>query len=235
MLYRACEAFTDVDTVLSYPLCDLRVEDSAEIGEAIDAASDIVYTLTDGAITGTCTRTVRPVAVACSNPAFDREYGLDVIPMPVNLISINEVKIDGVVLVAGVDYVVLDGRMLGRRKRLSWPRSNDLNLDATEVGTSSIALSFGWLPDWLGVAATTEVAINLLSTDVGHRYLSGVTGGNVQGASVSIDRAAAAAAANGLPMLDRLIGVYAPHGGMPVGVYSADLDNGWRLVQVTTS
>lgn len=36
----------------------------------------------------------------------------------------------------------------------------------------------------------------------------------------------------GLPMLTKFLGVYAPLGGMAVGVWAPELENGWVLVEV---
>lgn len=84
--------------------------------------------------------------------------------LPGPVISITEVKVDGVILTSGTDYRVDDYRKLVRLGDV-WPFCNDLNKDDTEVGTWSVTAVYGEPVPVLGQIAVGELAcefINLL-------------------------------------------------------------------------
>lgn len=235
MTFLACEPFADVDAVLAREECKVSADDTDLILDALDAASDMVYIMSGGKVTGRCVKTMRPLRRAgCTEgrDAWFDQYGVDCIPLVDNLISVDLVKINGVGLNLA-DYGLLDNTVLFRKDKTFWPTTNDLKLADTEDGTFSITIAFGWMPDWLAVSSTVEVALALIDDyGRGRGYLRGVTSGNVQGASVQLAAAAGDVASRGLPMLTKFLGVYAPLGGMAVGVWAPELENGWVLVEV---
>jgi hypothetical protein len=83
-----------------------------------------------------------------------------VLPAPVA--QIVEIKVDGVVLTAGMDYRVDDQRLLVRLDGNPWPQCNDLNKDDTEVGTWSVHAQFGEVVPDLGRLAVGELASELM-------------------------------------------------------------------------
>lgn len=87
------------------------------------------------------------------------------LPGPVQ--SVTEVKVDGVVLVSGVDYRVDDYRKLVRLGGAVWPYCNELNLADTEVGTWSVTVVYGESVPVLGQIAVGEIACSFLD------YLNG--------------------------------------------------------------
>lgn len=229
----ACQDFTTVTEILARDDCTYDGDDHDLILAAIGAASDILYVLSGGRVTGWCEKTFRPLRRVCA-PEDDPWYGLfgvTVIPLPENLISVQQLKIDGVVQ-APSTYGLIDNRYLFMREG-SFPVSNDLRLDDTETGTWSLTIEFGYMPDWLAIAATQEITLQLLAENSRNPgYLRGVTSASVQGASVNLDPIAADMADKGMPQLQRFLSVHAPHGGLPVGVWTPELENGWVLVEV---
>lgn len=232
----ACQNFATLSEVIAHDGCHWDQEDDQVIIEnAIAAASDMIYVLSNGRVTGLCTTTKRPIRRNCAGEWYahpmDALYGFEVIPLPDNVISVNQVKIDGAALALS-EFGLIDNYLLFLRLR-NFPGGNSLRLADTEVGTWSVTYTFGYVPDWLARMATVELVLALLEDDLdGRTYLKDITSANVQGASVSVDPAAASAAARGMPMLERFLGVHAPHGGLPVGFYDATLENGWELVEV---
>lgn len=110
------------------------------------------------------------------------------LPGPVT--SIVEVKVDGVVLVNGVDYRVDDYRKLVRLGDV-WPWCNDLNQPDTAVGTWSVAVVFGEPVPVLGQLAAGELACYFLSILLGAdcELPPGVTDITRQGISMSLAEA----------------------------------------------
>lgn len=106
------------------------------------------------------------------------------LPGPVS--SVVEVKVDGVVLVSGVDYRVDDYRKLVRLGDV-WPYCNDLNLADTEVGTWSATVVFGEPVPVLGQLAAGELACSFLDFFLGNdcELPNGITDLTRQGISMS--------------------------------------------------
>lgn len=233
----ACQPITTVAAVLEREGCAYSIADADAIADAIDVASDIIYALSGGRVHGICTTTKRPVRrTICSafgpTSSYSDVYGVDCIPLADNLISVDVVRIDGVALASSA-YGLIDNHLLFRRDGQVWPSYNDLRLDDTEQGTFSITYSFGHTFDWLEIAAGIEVTLQLLAEDARRPgYLRGVSSANVQGASVQINQAAADMATKGMPQTERLLGVFSPRGGYPVGVWAPEMDGGWELVEV---
>jgi len=241
----ACERFVDLAELLDDPeACAFTATDDGDLLEAcLDQASDIIYLLSGGRITGICTRTVRPVGDAC-RPRTG-EYGqvagwlpyfggVGTIPLRQPNTDIVEIVIDGVVL-NPAEYGLMDEHFL-YRKTGAWPSVNDLTLDDSNDGTWSVTYRFGRPPDKLTRMATIELAVELANDAIGKEthLPPGITSANIQGASVSLqDRAEALRnGSDQLPKLSRFIGVFAPEGPARSGVYSPELRHGWNLVEV---
>lgn len=117
---------------------------------------------------------------SCSCTAISETF----LPGPV--VSITEVKVDGVVLVNGVDYRVDDYRKLVRLGAV-WPFCNDLNLADTEVGTWSVTAIYGEPVPTLGSLALGELACNFVDFLTGGEceLPAGITDLSRQGISMS--------------------------------------------------
>lgn len=244
----ACQPFVTADDVRNATCgCEI-IEDDEIIESWIDMASDIIYVLTGGQITGVCTKTVRPVA-NCDLPCFsprrrDMDYGMDRYALyggliPVSLrgpnTQIMQVKLDGEVM-NPMNYAVVNGRHLIRRDDKRWPLGNDLTEDDDQEGTWSITFRFGREPDLLTVQATLELACELAKADQGRSnvFPPGVIAASVQGASVVVQDAVDQAA-NGqpgdasFPTVARLLAIYPPHLS---AVYSPEIDAAFSLIEV---
>ena len=87
------------------------------------------------------------------------------LPGPIS--SIDQVKVDGVVLTAGVDYRLDDWRKLIRLDGGIWPICNDLNLADSEVGTWSVTATWGTAVPTLGRLAVGELALQFIYACLG--------------------------------------------------------------------
>jgi hypothetical protein len=246
----ACQAFATAEQLLdSTCACALDANDDADlIDEMLDMASDLLAQATGGAYSGRCRVKVRPVALCTDDydpfyptyaPYSSRDWrrqfgGLNSIPLRGPDINIVEIVIDGVVL-NPADYRLVDNAYLVRRSG-SWPTTNDLMLDDTEVGTWSFTYEFGNI-DALGRMACIELACELLNDAKGKKshLPRGVTSANIQGASISVrDRTAALRdGEEQIPIVARFLSVWAPDGpNTSIGVWSPELEQAWNLVQV---
>lgn len=110
---------------------------------------------------------------------------------PVN--SIDEVKIDGVVIPAD-EYLLVDGKTLVRMQvdantsptqRFGWPTSQRLDLPDTEPGTFSVTFHFGLAPPASGILAASKLAQHLVLPQLGDstKYPQRVTSMQRQGVS----------------------------------------------------
>lgn len=110
--------------------------------------------------------------------------------LPGPVVSIVEVKVDGVVLVNGVDYRVDDYRKLVRLGGV-WPYCNDLNQPDTAVGTWSVTAVYGEPVPVLGQLAVGELACYFLGILLGVDcdLPPGVTDITRQGISMSLAEA----------------------------------------------
>lgn len=233
MTILACQQLASLADVLAVEECSLTEADADLISDALDAASDVMFLLSGGLAAGICTETRRPIRTGtCDNPGYDT-YGVEVLPLPRDLKSVDLVVIDGVAL--GVnDYDLIDGHLLYRKDGTRfWPGSNDLTLDITETGSWYVQYRRGITPDWFLRGATAQAAVALIEDeDRRPGYLRGLTSANVQGASVQLDDAAGSIAQRGLPLVEKWLAAWAPYGAAKVGVFSPDFDYGWRLVRV---
>ena len=92
---------------------------------------------------------------------------VDECQLPAPVASIDEVRVDGVVLAASA-YQLRDFRYLQRIDGSNWPICNDLSKPDTDVGTWSVTLSFGEAVPMMGQLAVGELTCQfakLLSND----------------------------------------------------------------------
>lgn len=94
-------------------------------------------------------------ACGCGQSCGDKHFRID-LPTPVG--TVNEVKVDGVVLVEGTDYWV-DGSTVVRMGDTPWPVTQNLNLPDTEVGTFSITYLNSYPVDGQGAYACARLAL----------------------------------------------------------------------------
>ena len=239
----ACQPFTTVDAVLNTP-CACPMEDADPIATWIDMASDVLYYLSDGYVTGVCTTTARPVThhdrcfPRTVGPWVDSgwrgccEYGPR-LHLRTPSAVVHEVKIDGDV-VDPDEYALVDGYWLIRRND-SWPVRNNLSEPDTEDGTWSINYSWGDAPDYLVQQAAIEMTCELAKySGVGSSevFPPGVITANVQGATVAIEDFAAAAMEGRelMPKVARFIAMYGGR-GQSAHVFSPEIE-AYRLVQM---
>jgi hypothetical protein len=242
----ACEQFVAADVFVDDDKCACELDpvtDAALIEQVIDSASDIMYVLSEGRITGICTKTVRPYGgVGCAPIGFwgsvqngrdasefgwTQHRGVSVIPLRGPRTDIVEVLIDGDVVPAS-EYGLLDNSFF-YFKTLGMPTSQDLTKAISEDGTFEITFRFGNPIDYVTTQGAIELACELALEAVGKesRLPKGTTGANIQGASVSLaemdddDR-------EGLPRLSRWLNVYVPRQRERSAVWSP----GWELVEV---
>lgn len=261
MLLWSCSAFATPDDVTSAP-GGCPFEDTDDIQGYIDAASDIMYQLTDGRVHGICTTTAFPMTNrACFawdsdlrgswwesgptggtiihrnhwNPSLADQFGGH---LPVRLrgpnVTVLDVTVDGAAL-APSDWILVNGIYL-IRKVGGWPPYNDIT-KPSGTGTWSITWSFGHAADRLTIDACVQLAIDIAKTSgIGEStgFGPGVTNVNLQGVQLSIEELAAqyATGSQKVAALDRFLGIYAAKGRDSADVYSPELDM-WELQQVT--
>lgn len=122
---------------------------------------------------------------SCGTSCSCRPISETYLPGPVA--SVQEVKVDGVVLTPGIDYRVDDYRKLVRLNGEVWPFCNDLNKADTEVGTWSVTATYGEPIPMLGQLAVGEVACSFLDLLLGNDCAlpNGITDLTRQGVSMS--------------------------------------------------
>lgn len=229
-------------------------DDTPLVESVLDEASDMLCILSGLRIHGICQVTVRPVGSnACYLDPWRTSYGWNwgwdplaygtgpwwlqgTVPLRGPNTDIVDVHIDGALL-ADSDYGLVNDRYLQRLNGNTWPTANDITLDDTQPGTWSITYKFGRAPDWLTKQATLELACELAReySNQDNHLPPGVTNAVIQGATVSLpDRADALAQGvnEGIPMVSRFLGVYAPEGQVRSGVWSPELNLGIDLIEV---
>lgn len=238
----ACSKFATLDDVLSATCaCTLNEEDHGDlIEEYLDEASDFLFVLSGGRVTGRCYRTVWPIKV-CVGGVGDvaghsdradwiRWDSIDSIPLAGPATMIEEITIDGLALDPS-EYGLLDGNKLFRRTG-EWPTSNDITLDDSQVGTFTVSFWFGRAVEAITRRACVELVCQMVKGDMaGLNRLRGIVSANVQGVSVQLDDDEVTSL--GLPEVNRFMDRYAPRGLGMLGVWTPELDHGWRLVTVT--
>jgi hypothetical protein len=158
---------------------------------------------------------------------------LSEVNLPNPVCSIQEVKIDGVV-VDPTTYRVDNFRKLVRLGSDVWPKCNDLTKPDTEVGTWSVKLQYGIAPPQLVLLAAAEMACEIIKGCVGQpcRLPQRVTSVTRQGISVSFldDMAFLDKGLTGMYFVDLAARTYNP-GRLyrkPI-IASPDSINQWRV------
>jgi hypothetical protein len=92
---------------------------------------------------------------------------LSQVKLPVPVISIDEVRLDGEVLVPNVDYRLDDGQFLTRLGGNQWPFCNDMS-QTSGVGTWSVIATYGKTVPTLGQMAVGELACEFAKACTGN-------------------------------------------------------------------
>lgn len=241
MLQYACQQFATAAELLADEKCACELDptiDANLIEAVLDMASDALYMLSDGRVTGVCVRTVRPVGEGWCPPVgfwarvygdatyFGTLHGKNVIPLRGPRTDIVEVLVDGVALSAG-EYGLIDDTYLYRIDG-SWPSASD----PTDPDPFEVTYRFGNPPDFVTKQAAIELACELAKDALGKssRLPAGTTSANVQGAVVAL-RDGADDDAEGLARVARFLSLYVPRERERNGVWSPELSMGWSLAQ----
>lgn len=234
----ACEpAVTETEIFESNCDCELEVLDATQdIPGLIDAATDAIYHISGGLVSGRCTVTVRP----CGDGGCVCGYGpacyccvIDGIPLKGFNPVVSQVKIDGVV-VPSTEYAMVNGRKLVRRDGAAWPGAKNPLLADTEDGTFSITYSFGMDHDFLAKQAVIEMVCEIALTLKGEgRLPNGTVSATADGVQIVIGRLPGRqdVEAVGLTWLGRFMAFYGETG--QTTVLSPELNEGWTLNVVT--
>lgn len=237
--------------------------DPVIIASAKLAASQLLWSLT-GRQFSTCSVVIRPCRKKCDDQCcyplnFDtgfpwypvlQENGLwtniscncqnecsctrlSEVNLPDPVCSITEVLIDGAV-VNPTTYRVDNFRKLVRLGSDVWPRCNDLTKEDTELGTWSVALTYGRQPPELALLAAAEMACEIIKHASGQtcklpQRVSSVTR---QGISVSFldDMQFLDKGLTGLYFVDLAARTFNPcRLSRRPTVYSPDAANQWRV------
>lgn len=214
------------------------------IAMAIDAASDILYLLSNGRISGVCTATFRPVHVGSTDcyPNTDEQFGLwpmarlggmNAIPLRGPDPQVLEVVIDGVAL-NPAEYGLIDNQFLFRRNG-SWPNNSNLRLLPNSVGVFEVEQRWGRTIDFISKQAGIELTCELIKayTGIDSSLPAGTISANLQGVAVRIaDELSGDTTRQGLERVQRFYNVHCFDGLPQSDVWTPELANGWQLVQV---
>lgn len=180
----------------------------------IEIASNLLYRQTCRLFPGHCQYTVRPCATC---PCEGRpkcgcgRYKFIDLQRTYPVISVDEVKIDGVVLDASA-YRVDDFHRLVRIDEECWPTCNDLSRADTEPDTFSVKFTSGRRPPIELQMAAAELACELKRACnlVDCRLPANVTSVSRQGVTMNIDalEAAVNGGASGLASVDIAVAQY---------------------------
>lgn len=245
----ACEAFATFDEFLEAPCaCSYTDADETFIESLLGEASDVLYLISGGKVTGRCTRTIRPCRSDCS---CGRSYGccgtgaccwVDTVPLRGPNTEVLSVRIDGAYLDVA-SYGLMDGNLLYRRssdgtRPDNWPGCQKLYLEPSEEGTFEIVFRFGWPGGELAKQAAIELACrwgaNYDSDKQRAKLPAGAVGANVGGVQMQLRRQAGevkkeGGAGAGMSAVEEFLGVWVPQGMLNTGVYAPELDEcGWE-------
>lgn len=224
-LQLACEAFIDPDEVFCD--CELGRYDMIDV---VESATDFLVRLSNGAFTGRCEQTVRPVFAGEWDCYVDYNAGD---PFKIPLVgpnpTVSQVKIDGDVL-ATSEYRVLDGQYLMRvhidTKPLAWPLTNPLWKPSTEDGTFEITYTWGLEVDMVVKRAALEVSCDILDgLSKQKAQFRNATSAELDGLTISQDPLQAEKA--GFSWVAQFMRRYP--GRARAEVFSPDLNLGWTL------
>ncbi len=242
----ACQPFLTAEQLAADAECQCSIpaENVSLLAEVVDAATDILFLLSDGRVHGRCTRTARPMKAGACGPTDMEMYGTwpatrfggaDVIPIPGLDPTIDSVKIDGATLDPSA-YKMVDGEFLLRVEG-AWPTSNSLTKASSDEGVFELTWTYGPTVDWITRQAAIEMACELLSSATsGKSHLpKGVTSANIQGAAVEIRESIEGGdeSTAGMERVRRFYATYCRGGEARSGVWTPELTHGWQLVSVS--
>jgi hypothetical protein len=144
----------------------------------------------------------------CVGSCGDSHFRID-LATPVG--SVNEVKVDGEVLVEDTDYWV-DGNTIIRMGSTPWPVTQDLNLPDTDVGTFSITYLNSYPVDGQGAYAAARLAVEYARACTGEkcRLPETVTSIVRQGVSYQLPTGSFPNGETGLREVDAFIALWNP-------------------------
>lgn len=245
-----CEPWITADDVAD--CCDLTVGSNNQdaLDNAADNATAILYELSGARYTGTCTRTVRPVARAigwCFPP--DRNGPrLSRVKLAGHVTAITEVTIDGDTI-DPAEYRLDEHRYLTRLADTNgtfqrWPNGQRLDLPLGEEGTFGVTYQHGVQPPEAALAAASALACELYracpaagDTAAGEcRLPAGVTRIVRQGITIDTIRGVASMLRNGATGIVQVDAFLAVHGrkGRAGALWTPDIQRFARPEGVTS-
>lgn len=153
----------------------------------------------------------------CSCTALSRI----ILPAPVG--RVDAVKVDGVTLVKGTDYIQQGHDLL--RVGAAWPTCQNLALEDTEVGTMSVTYLRAYQPDYGAAYAAGRLACEYAKACQGGKCAlpNGVRSVTRRGISFEIAADTFSEGMTGIAPVDAWIRTWNPHGlRTPPRVYSID-------------
>lgn len=167
--------------------CDDYAIDSALMDEYLLIATELLYQMSAQQFRGICNMDIRPCTRRSWETVWNRNSGhstvllyrgdvvcgcsdldscscgsLSVLRLPhTPVVTILEVKVDGVVLDDGIDYRLDENALLVRLGGESWPCCQDLSLADTELDTFSVSFEYGREPPAIGRRAAAVLACEL--------------------------------------------------------------------------
>lgn len=201
--------------------------DAPDTAALIQRATEVMWVAT-GRKFGVCTATVRPIRhESCGGWACGC---VDAIALHDPLVSVDEIKIDGVAFTA---YAVIRSNQLIRSDGHQWPTNQNLTLPDSSTGTFSITYTYGVAPPPEVEAATRELAVQFYmdsTADARCALPTGTTSLSRQGQSITIDLERVRATSN--QIIATAINAYNPNGyGIPTDIW--DRLHEWELVVVS--
>lgn len=159
-----CEDWTTTDLVQAFPTGAYAALTDAQIDPWVTFASEILFNLTGRRWPGECEATARPYS--CSGCMSSCSCGplSSVVLRGYPIQEIEQVRVDGVVLDA--DEYEIDGaqrRLIGLQRadgggRRTWPATQRLDLEPTEVDTFEVQYVFGQAPPEAGATCAAILA-----------------------------------------------------------------------------
>lgn len=214
--------------------CGCDTFSDEEIEEALDAASDAISRRCPD-VRGRSTVRYRPVNMTDSWCVLESDMNVSYLPLPGLNPELTQVKLEGDILTAGTDYVILDGNKLIRLvdgEPSVWPSAQKVWKADTEDDTFSISVTSGYGDD-NRIVRDACIAITctiLKGASIRRSALPpGTTGYQLRGQSAQVKDAAEAAVEGHANLVEvaRLM-AWAADGGMG-GAYSVDDLSGWRF------
>lgn len=234
----ACEPFATKDELYE-TVCDglTSPTDDALVELALADATDTLVKVSGYRYYGVCTHTIRPCR-ECSTGDWCGCCYLDTVPLPDDVVSVTQVKIDGAVI-APSTYAIKWGPMGAGLVRVAtgdrpdrWPACQKLWRPDTEIDTFSITITTGQAVSLVERMAAIELAISFIRSSPGRSLLAingadRVSGGGVQ---ISRDEAVQGITDNidDLPSVGNFRAKWNPFGSPVFSAgWSPELEEGW--------